>query len=196
MKDKTENIVLLGAGGHCKSVIDVLEHLDEYRIAGIVGMPQESGTKVLGYPVIGTDEDLDKIFSEYKYFHIALGFLRSPRRRIEIWKLLTGMGAKMPAIISPLAYVSRHAQIGSGSIVMHQALINASAVVGENVIINNKVLVEHDAFIGDHCHIATGAIINGGVKVGDASFVGSGAVTRQGANIEAGAFIKANSIVK
>lgn len=196
MKDKAESIVLIGAGGHCKSIIDVLEHLDRYRIAGIVGMPWEAGIKVLGYPVIGTDDDLEKIVSEYKYFHIALGFLRSPQRRVEIWKLLTGFGASMPALISPLAYVSGHSLVGKGSIVMHQALINASAVVGENVIINTKALVEHDAIIGDHCHIATGAVINGGVKVGEGSFVGSGAITRQGVEIEAGAFIKANSIVK
>lgn len=196
MTDKAESIVLIGAGGHCKSVIDVLEHLDEYRISGIVGMPEEAGLKVLGYPVIGTDADLEKIITEYRYFHIALGFLRSPRRRIEIWKLLTGIGAKMPAIISPLAYVSSHSRIGRGTIVMHRALINSSAVVGENVIINTMALVEHDAIIGDHCHIATGAVINGGVKVGEAAFVGSGTVTRQGAEIAAGAFIKANSIVK
>lgn len=193
---KKEPIILIGAGGHCKSVIDVIEHLDKWIIAGLVGMPEEKDMKILGYPVIATDDDLDKLTRQYKNFHIALGFIKSPERRIALWQRLIALGVNMPSLISPLAYVSRYAVTGSGSIVMHDAVINAAAIIGNNVIINTKALIEHDAVIGDHSHIATGAIINGGVMVGPRSFIGSGAVTRQGVTIQEGSFIKANSIVK
>lgn len=196
MSKAKKEIVLIGAGGHCRSVIDVIEHIGEYRIVGLVGMSSEAGRKVLGYTVIGTDDDLDRLVKEYSDFHIALGFIRSPQRRVDLWNWLTEHKVNMPVLISPLAYVSVHAVVGAGTIVMHQALVNASAIVGNNVIINTKALIEHDAFVGDHSHIATAAIINGGVRVGSGSFVGSGAVTRQGAEIPDGSFIKANSTVK
>lgn len=196
MSKEKKEIVLIGAGGHCQSVIDVIEHLGDYRIAGLVGMPEETGQKVLGYPVIGSDNDLGRLIKEYADFHIALGFIRSPQRRIDIWNWLTEHKANMPALISPLSYVSIHAVVGAGTIIMHHALVNASATIGNNVIVNTKALIEHDAFVGDHSHIATAAIINGGVRVGSGSFVGSGAVTRQGSEIPDGSFIKANSTVK
>lgn len=193
---KKEPLILVGAGGHCKSVIDVTEHLDNFVVAGIIGMPEEAGTSILGYPVIGTDADLDKIALSYRYFHIALGFIGSPAKRIAIWERLLGLGVEIPVLISPLAYVSKYARIGAGTVVMHQAVVNASAEVGKNVIINTKALIEHDAVVGDQSHIATGAIINGGVKIGYGSFVGSGAVTRQGVIVPDNSFIKANSTVK
>ncbi len=189
-------IVLIGAGGHCKSVIDVIEHLDEWFIAGIVGLPEERGSKILGYEVIGDDNDLELLAANYNSFHISLGFISSPQKRIDIWKKITLLKVNMPVLISPRAYVSRHAHIGAGSIVMHYAVINAAATVGENTIINTRALVEHDAVISSHCHIATAAVINGGVTVGEASFVGSGAITRQGVSIPGRSFIKANSLVK
>jgi sugar O-acyltransferase (sialic acid O-acetyltransferase NeuD family) len=189
-------IILIGAGGHCKSVIDVIEHLDEWFIAGIVGLPEERGNKILGYEVIGDDNDLEMLASTYNNFHISLGFISSPQKRIDIWNRICLPKVNMPAIVSPLAYVSSHAHIGAGSIVMHYAVVNAAAAVGENTIINTRALVEHDAVIGSHCHIATAAVINGGVMVGDATFVGSGAVTRQGITIPERSFIKANSLVR
>jgi len=196
MSRVTKEIILIGAGGHCRSVIDVIEYIGDYRIAGLVGMSAEVGQRVLGYPVIGTDDDLERLMKEYSDFHIALGFIRSPHRRIDLWNRLIEHKANMPVLISPLAYVSGHAAVGAGTVIMHHALVNASAIIGNNVIVNTKALIEHDAFVGDHSHIATSAIINGGARVGSGSFVGSGAVTRQGAEIPEGSFIKANSIVK
>jgi sugar O-acyltransferase (sialic acid O-acetyltransferase NeuD family) len=191
-----EPLILIGAGGHCKSVIDIIEQLDNWSVAGIVGLPEEKGNMILGYPVIGEDNDLEELTARYKNFHISLGFIKSPERRIEIWKRLAISRVKMPVIVSPYAYVSKHARIGAGTIVMHFAVVNAGSSVGENSIINTRALVEHDAVIGAHSHIATGAIINGGVTVGEATFIGSGAVTRQGVVIPERSFIKANSLVR
>ena len=73
--------------------------------------------------------------------------------------------------------------LGTGSIVMHGAIVNAGAKVGNNCIINTLALLEHDAVIGDHCHISTGAILNGGVNVGTGSFIGSGCVLKEGLSI-------------
>lgn len=176
MKDK---IILIGGGGHCKSCIDVIEHGMTYEIAGIVDVPEKLHQKVLGYEIIGVDDDLPRLSNEYKNFIITIGQIKSPEKRILNFETLKKLGTKLPVIISPLAHVSNHACIGEGTIVMHHALVNAGVRIGKNCIINSKALIEHDAIIGDHCHISTGAIINGGNIIGAGSFVGSNAVCKE-----------------
>jgi sugar O-acyltransferase (sialic acid O-acetyltransferase NeuD family) len=176
---KREKIILIGGGGHCKACIDVIELSGHFHIEGIVDVPDKLHKKLLGYEIIATDDDLPKLVNENENFLVTLGQIKSPEKRIRIFQILKNLKAKLPVIISPLAYVSRHAQIDEGTIVMHHALINAGAKIGRNCIINTKVLIEHDAVIADHCHIATGAIINGGVTVGSGAFFGSKAVSKE-----------------
>jgi sugar O-acyltransferase (sialic acid O-acetyltransferase NeuD family) len=196
MKKEKEKIILVGGGGHCSSVIDVIEQQGFYSIYGIVDLREKVGQKNLGYSIIGCDDDLPKLSVEFRNFLITLGHLKSAQKRIDIYTELIRLAVHLPVIISPLAYVSGYAELGNGTVIMHMAQVNANAVIGKNCIINSKALVEHDAIIGDHCHISTGAIINGGTKVGDSSFIGSGAVCREYVEIAAGSFVKANSLVK
>ena len=191
-----EKILLVGGGGHCKSCIDVIEQEGRFTIAGIVDVPEKKQHNVLGYPVIGTDADLVELIKPFPNVLITLGQIKSPNRRMELFNMLKQMGARFPVIKSPLAYVSPHAHVAEGTIVMHHALINAGASIGRNCIINTKALVEHDAVIEDHCHISTGAVVNGGVKIGSGSFFGSGAVSKEYTSIPANSFIKANSLYR
>jgi len=191
-----ESIILIGGGGHCKSCIDVIEQEGKYSIVGIVDLPEKVGETILGYPIIATDDEIKDLTKKYQNFLITLGQIKSPGRRIEIFNLLKEYKVNLPVIISPIAYVSKHATIDRGTIIMHHALVNTSAKIGKNCIINTKALVEHDVEIGNHCHISTGATVNGHVKIGDETFIGSNAVTKENIKIEANSFIKANSIVK
>ena len=193
--DMKEKIILIGGGGHCKSCIDVIEQDGCNAIAGIVDVPEKEQHNVLGYPIIGSDANLEELIETFHNVLITLGQIKSPARRMELFDDLKQMGACFPVIKSPLAYVSPHAQVAEGTIVMHHAMINAGASVGRNCIINTKALVEHDAVIEDHCHISTGAIVNGGVKIGSGSFFGSGAVSKEYTLIPSNSFIKANSLI-
>lgn len=189
-------ILLIGGGGHCKSVIDVIEMEDSFTIAGIIDQKELLGQKVLGYEVIGCDDDLETLFVRFKYAIVTVGQIQSPNVRIKLFNRLTSIGFKMPPIISPMAYVSKHATVENGTIVMHNALINANATVGKNCIINTKALIEHDSIIGDHCHISTGAILNGGTMIAQGTFFGSNAISRECAMITERSFIKAGSVAK
>lgn len=193
---KSKSLVLIGGGGHCKSCIDVIEASDQYVIKGVLDLAPKLGEKILGYTIIGTNEDIPLLVKEKTDFFITVGVIGNPSKRIELFNLVISFGGLLPIIISPNAYVSRYAKIGAGTIVMHHAVINASAVIGKNCIINTKALIEHDAIIGDHCHISTGSIVNGGTIIGARSFFGSGAVSKQCISIPDDSFIKANSIVK
>jgi len=190
----SERIILIGGGGHCRSCIDVIEQHGRFVIAGIVDVPEKIHHTVLGYPVIGSDDHLVDLVKTFPNVMITLGQIKSPARRIKLYDDLTNMGACFPVVQSPLAYVSPHAKIAEGTIIMHHVIIDAGAIVGRNCIINNKALVEHDAVVDDHCHISTGAIVNGGVKIGCGTFLGSNAVVTEGASIPPYSFVKANSL--
>ncbi len=194
-KSKDE-ILLIGAGGHARACIDVIELAGQFKVAGLVERKNADVQDCLGYPVIGTDDDLAVLRQRYKNALITVGQIKSPEPRIRLFQLLVQMNYALPVIVSPRAYVSRHAQIGCGTIVMHGAIVNANAKIGMNNIINDRALIEHDAIVGDHCHIATGAVINGEVSVGDGTFVGSGAVTKQCISIGSHCVIGAGSVLK
>lgn len=174
------NIILIGAGGHAHSCIDVIEQQGKYRIAGLVGLPDELHSSHLGYEVIAEDLDLPELAREYEYALITVGQIHSPVVRIQLYQKARQFGFVLPSIIAPTAYVSPHANVGAGTIVMHGAVLNAGGSVGDNCIINTRALVEHDVAVENHCHIATGALLNGGVRVGEGSLIGSGSVIKEG----------------
>lgn len=182
---KTDFVLLLGAGGHARACIDVIEQEGKFSVGGLVGLPEEVGQRVLGYPVLGADEDLTRLLQDFSWALITAGQIRSPDLRIRLFEGLKDLGVRLPVIVSPRAYVSRHAEVGEGTIVLHGAVVNAGAVVGRNCIINSQALIEHDVIVGDHCHIATGVKINSGVAVGPESFVGSNTTIRQSITIGA-----------
>ena len=189
-----EKILLVGGGGHCRSVIDVVESEGRFEIMGIVEREGASAKKVLGYNVIGYDQDLKTLYDLCKYALVTVGQIETPVYRQKLYNELKRIGYRLPVIVSPLAYVSRYAMISEGTVVMHHALVNANAAVGANCILNTKSLIEHDVHIEAHCHISTGAIINGGAHIAEGTFFGSNAICKEYARISG--FIKAGSVVR
>ncbi len=177
---KKPGLILLGAGGHAHACVDIIEQHGRYEIAGLVGMLEEVNSISLGYSVIASDRDLPELAKSCRYALVTVGQIGSAENRMRLYRLAVELGFELPAIVSPLAYVSRHAVIGAGTIVMHGAIVNAGARLGDNCIVNTRALIEHDAAIEDHCHISTGAILNGNVRLGAGSFVGSGSTIREG----------------
>jgi len=182
-------LLLIGAGGHAKSLIDVIEQEDKFKIIGLVGSPTEVGTYVLGYEVLGTDDALSELLKISQYALIAVGQIGTSDLRRHLFSTITNIGFISPVVVSPIAYVSPHVSIGNGTVVMHRATINAGAKIGNNCIINSHALIEHDVIVEDHCHIATSATINGGSTMGKSSFLGSGTTIRESITIGHSCFI-------
>ena len=187
MKEKNNkpNIILIGGGGHCLSVIDVVEQEDKYNIKGILDDTKKGD--VLGYPILG-NRDLVK--------ELTIGQIKSSSIREDIALLLDSCKANLATVISPLAYVSKHATIGEGSVIMHNAIINAKAKVGKHCIINTKANIEHNVQIGDFCHISTCATVNGDTIVGKRTFIGSNATISNNITIVEKSIISAGNFIK
>lgn len=173
-------LILVGAGGHAQACIDVIEQQGQFEIAGLVGTANQLHAHQCGYAVIGTDADLPRLAQSHRYALITVGQILSPALRMRLFLQVKALGLELVRVVAPSAHVSRHAQLGEGTIVMHGAIVNAGATVGANCIINTRALIEHGASVGADCHIATGAILNGNVRVGAGSFVGSGSIVKEG----------------
>ena len=189
-------IILIGGGGHCKSVIDVIEQEARFEIAGIIDKPELLGSKILGYPVIGNDFDLESLAKKYQNALVTVGQIKSALVRIKLYDLAIKAGFTLPSIVSPNAYISKYSKIGNGTVIMGNVIVNANVSIGDNCIINSKALIEHDCLISSHCHVSTNAIINGGVTIGSKSLIGSNVTTKNNITIKENSFIKAGSLVK
>ena len=189
-----KSLLLVGGGGHCHSCIDVIEAAGMYQIEGVV-QPKASSELILGYPVIGSDDDLPQLLKKSKSALITVGQIKTSETRIRLFDLLKKLDAEFPIVVSPKAYCSKHSVIGEGSIIMHGAVVNAGARIGNNCIVNSQALVEHGVEIDDHCHISTGARINGDVDIGRGSFIGSGVIIREGVRVGENVIIGAGQLV-
>ncbi|MDA7455158.1 NeuD/PglB/VioB family sugar acetyltransferase [Planktomarina temperata] len=188
-------LVLIGGGGHCNSVIDVIRDTSEYKIRCIV----ENKEKLLTareYPYIfGDDKLIEQIDCNVQFF-ISIGQIKSSAPRERVFNLVKLNGGRFVTLKSKHSYVSKAAQIGEGTFIGHGAIINYNAAIGKNCIINSKSLIEHDVSIGSHSHISTGAIVNGSVNVGEKVFIGSGAIISNNITIGSGSIIGAGVVVK
>lgn len=189
-----KNLILVGGGGHCKSVIDVAESAG-YTILGILDKLEEVGKDVLGYKVIGTDDDMYKYVND-ALFIVTVGQILSPALRMKLHDMIRDAGGKLATVIASTAYVSKYAEIGEGSVIMHNAFVNAGARIGKGCIINTFANIEHDVEIGEYCHISTGVMVNGDCKVGSKTFIGSQAVISNGVTIAEESVISAGSFTK
>lgn len=177
-------LILVGGGGHCKSVIDVAESAG-YSILGILDKPEEVGKQVLDYKILGTDDDIPLYVGKAE-FVITVGQIKSCAIRKKIAERIEKAGGKLATIIAPDATVSKYATIGEGTVILHKCVVNADARIGNNCIINTMANIEHEVEIGDFCHISTGAMINGGACIADDIFIGSQSVVNQCITIQRG----------
>ncbi len=190
----TKNLILIGGGGHCKSVIEVAESAG-FSILGILDTAENVGHKVLHHTIIGTDDEMIN-YVDKALFVITVGQIKDPALRIKLQQKVINCGGQFATIIASTAYVSKHSILGEGTVIMHQAVVNADAKIGVGCIINTFANIEHDAVVGDFCHISTGAMVNGNCTIGKGTFLGSQSVMVNGVNITEGCVIAAGAVVR
>jgi UDP-perosamine 4-acetyltransferase len=199
-KRNRKRFICLGAGGHGRSVAEVIAAQDEYECAGYLDAdPKLAGRSIHGFPVLGGDPLLAEVKKQgITHFLVTIGTAGEPDRwqvRARKFEEAIGRGLVPVTLVHPRAIVSGYSTVSSGVVVMPGAIVAAGARVGDNVILNSGCIVEHDCVIGPHCHLASGAVLGGCVELGEGVHVGAGAVVRQLLKIGRGAVIGAGAVV-
>lgn len=206
---ENRKIVLLGAGGHGKSVLDSLLSLSYYDSIGLIAKKQETFalgnnkniTKdynggLYGVPVVGDDNDLPQLYAQgYTHAFICVGSIGEVTLRRELYILLKQIGFQIPNIIDPTAVISPYATLGEGIFVGKNAVVNAEAKIGNCAIINTMSVIEHECCIGDFVHVAPGSILGGKVTIEADTHIGSGSVIKQGIQIGTNTMVGMGSVV-
>src|SRR5262245_5563942 len=165
-------VVVIGAGGHSKVVVEVLRSQGLYEVLGCTD-PDPKLRGLVGVPILGTDDVLPELFARgVRHCFIALG---DNALRKKLSARVKSLGFVLVNAISPSASLSPSARLGSGVAVMAGAVINADARVGDLAIVNTRAVVEHDCDVGEAAHVATNAALAGNVRLGPLVFVGAGA---------------------
>ncbi len=192
-----KHVILFGSGGHCASCINVIRSQLEFEAKGVVVKPGSKADQMInGVPIIGSDDDINQLFTPEVFGLVAIGQATDASARIRIYDMIRANGNKLATIVASSALVSQSASLGDGSIAMHNVVIGPDVSVGDNCILNSACLIEHGVQIGSHTHVATGALINGDSKLGNCVFIGSGAIVLPGVKISDYAVIGAGEIVK
>lgn len=190
-----DKLILIGAGGHAKSVVEVAENATQHY--EIIGYTETQKKEVVFWEIfnyLGNDDDHQII--KDAYYHVSVGMIKNLEIREQLFRYYKRTrGATFPVINSKYAITSRQANIGEGSIVMHHVIVNTGATIGVNCILNNKCLIEHDTVVGNHCHISTGAIVNADCTIGNNVFVGSNVTVNRGVKIGDNVVIASGSVV-
>lgn len=187
-------ILILGAGGHAKVVIDIIETAELGAIVGILDDDsRKHGAQVLGYTVLGGRNALHELLAASPLYGVAA--IGDNRIRMDAAGWFVQSGGLLLMAVHPLACVARSARIGRGSVVMAGAVVNPDATIGNNVIINTGAVVEHDCVVGDGAHLAPTSALCGGVEIGEGALVGVGAKVLPEVKVGSWALVGAGSTV-
>lgn len=193
MKAK-EKLLLFGAGGHAKVVIDIIERQGTYEIAAVLDDDAKlKGRRFFGYTVQGTRANLKDLRSAG--LRLAIIAIGDNARRTAIAATLARQGWHFATAIHPGASIARGAQIAPGCTIMAGCAVNADARLGAHTILNTGATVDHDCRIGRGVHIAPGCHLCGGVRVGQNSLLGAGTVVTPGVAIGSKVIVGAGSTV-
>lgn len=192
-----EAIVVYGAGGHGKAVVELIQALGDYRIEGFIDDGLSPGEEVMGLPVLGGAEVLGK----YRARGIgqaanAVGGIGDIRSRVQVAKRLRAVGYSLPTLVHPTAFVEASAQLATGVQVFPLAYVGSQAQLANGVIVNTAAVVSHDCRLDQHANIAPGSLLAGAVEVGEFTLVGMGVTINLEAKIGRNCRIGNSAVIK
>lgn len=190
-----QRVVLIGAGGNARVVLDVLRNAGECEVVGLLD-PGRIGETIDGVPVLGGDELLNVLPGRgIRHAIVGVGAVGDNRLRMVLFERVCTAGFEPINAIHPRAVLSNTVRVGSGVAIMAGVVVNAGSRIGDNVVLNTGAIIEHDCAIESHAQVAPGAVLCGGVRVGIAAYVGAGATVRQGISIGEYAIVAAGAVV-
>lgn len=192
-----EKIVVIGSGGHARSVADALLDQKEYEVVGVISSAKEDWDGYRGIPWIGDDSAAKKIREQgCSLAALGIGFMGgSSRLREELVGYYEAEGFAFPPVIDPTSVLSSGAVVGKGVFLGKGSIVNANASVEDYAIINSGTLVEHDCVVGAFSHVAVRACLCGEVSIGEHTLIGANATILQQKKVGSFAIVGAGTLV-
>lgn len=172
---EVKKIMIVGAGGHARTVARIVRAMGCYRFIGFVDRDRKKGALVGDSQVLGGDDIIERCELADACVSIGVGIVRASDVRKRLFETCEKRGYSFVVLRDPSATIASDAKLGRGAQVLPNAVVHPGAKVGDNTIVNTAAVVEHDCVVGPHSHIAPGAILGGGAKVGSCCMIGMGA---------------------
>jgi UDP-perosamine 4-acetyltransferase len=193
---KRERIVIVGAGGHAREVMEILLSCqrvgEDVEPIGFVDDGSSVSETLNGLPVLGNLEWLEGIDRANLGVICAVG---TPSVCFTLAERVRTSGFRVANAIAPTAWIATSAKVGEGVMIFPNVVVNANAVIGDHVSLNVGSSVSHDSRVGPFCSVGPGARLAGNVILGARCFVGMGANVVHGVSIGDGCVIGAGSVV-
>ena len=189
-------LVLIGGGGHCKSVLDVALRMNLFEDIVITDPDVKPGTQILGCSVVGSDDRLEQLRQEgFDHAFITVGSVRVDPLREKLVHKVSSLGFMFPIIQDLSAIVADSAAVGEGTFIGKNVVINAEARIGRHCIINTGAIIEHECNISDFSHISVGTTLCGKVQIGRNCMIGSRSTVIQCVNVGNSCVVGAGTVV-
>ena len=182
-----EKLLLVGAGGFGRVVLEHASNLYDCAF-----LDDGEFTVVDGVPVIGKTDDMASCYPEYRLLLVAIG---NNTLRERLYKEAAAIGYSFPSIIHPSAYISPHAHIGNGCVVLNNAVVQNNARCGDGCILNPGVELHHDSSIGSYCLIYTNSVVRSLTSLGDRVRIGSNVTITTSASVPSDGIVEDGNIV-
>lgn len=185
-----DNLIIIGASGHGKVVVDIAINMNKWK--SVFFLDDNNLIKqISGFDVIGNIND------SYKYrknsdFFVAIG---NNKIREEIQNELVNKDFNLISLIHPSAILGNDVYIGKGSVIMAGVIVNSDSKIGDGCIINTGATVDHDNLLGDYTHVSPGVNLAGAVEIGKGTWIGIGSVVSNSLKITNGCIIGAGAVV-
>lgn len=191
-----KDVVILGASGHARIVIDILESMQGYRILGLTARDAQLGAQVLGYPVLGDDSILEGLRAQgLRHLAIGVGGWTENGARKRVFDFAKSAGFELVSAIAPSAVVSAHATIGEGCCIFPGVVINVDVRIGRNVIVATGSTIDHETAIEDHVLVSAGVDVGAKVRLEEGCLLAIGSTVTSGMSVGRGALVAAGAVV-
>jgi acetyltransferase EpsM len=194
MGQNKRRVIVWGAGGHGKVVVDALLACDCWEVLGIIDDDErKAGQKLLGIPVIGSGKDIRKLVDETKVEMVAISIGDNYVRDLK-FREARKIGLRAANVIHPSVHMSRFVELGEGVTILAGATINPGTTIEDNVCVNTAASIDHDNYLESGCHVFPNATLAGGVRVGAFAYIGSGAVVTPNVVIHQYSYVGAGAV--
>lgn len=189
-------LLIIGAGGHARAVLDVVAARGEHVVAGLIDDFRPVGSSSLGYSIVGGEAQVASLLAQLAVDEVFIAIGDNFQREAMSARLMDRLGhLELATLVHPSAVLGRDVSIGSGTVVMAGCVIGGGSRIGRGCVVNTSSSLDHEGELGDWSSLAPGVVTGGRVSVGRRSFVGLGAKLKQGVVIGDDTVIGAGSLV-